>query len=288
MRVAIAGVGLIGGSLARALKAAGAAREIVGLSRRRESLDKAIELGVIDRAELRASDVGPVDIVVLASPVRAMPELMRSFAPHLGPDTIVTDAGSVKSFVCEAAERNLGDARTRFVPAHPIAGTEHSGVEASFASLFEKRVVILTPGEEALEPAVETVASMWRATGAVVLHMDPRRHDELLAATSHLPHMVAYALVSCLAGHPQHEELFSLAAGGFYDFTRIASSDPVMWRDVGLTNTRPLVESMKMFRTELDALIEALEAGDEPALQRMFTNAKEARDLGLARKNGER
>ena len=285
LRVAIAGVGLIGGSLARVLKAAGVTREIVGISRTQESLDKALMLGVIDRGETRVPDVGEMDIVVLATPLRVMPDLMRAFAPHLGADTVVTDVGSVKGFVCEAAEQCLGEARSRFVPAHPIAGTEHSGVEASFASLFENRAVILTPDEQVSRAALEKVSSMWRLAGATLEVMSPRKHDELLAATSHLPHMVAYALVSCLARHPESEELFHLAAGGFYDFTRIASSDPVMWRDIGLTNSGPLVASLQAFRTELDALLEALEDRDETTLQQTFSNAKRARDLGLARKN---
>ncbi|MBS1269424.1 MAG: Cyclohexadienyl dehydrogenase [Gammaproteobacteria bacterium] len=288
LQVAIVGVGLIGGSLARALKAAGVTREIVGMSRKPETLNKALELGVIDRGETQAAAVGPVDILVIATPVRAVPDIMHAFAPHLSAESTVTDVGSVKTFVCEAAERHLGDARSRFVPGHPIAGTEHAGVEASFASLFENRTVILTPEEDVSGTALETVDAMWRLAGASVVRMDPRRHDELLAATSHLPHMVAYALVNCLARHPQAEELFRLAAGGFYDFTRIASSDPLMWRDIGSTNAGPLIESMKTFRAELDALIEALETRDEEALHRTFAGAKQARDLGLARKNGDR
>jgi prephenate dehydrogenase len=288
LRVAIIGVGLIGGSLARALRTAGVTREIIGVSRKSETLGKALELGVIDRGETDVSKVGPVDVVVIATPVRAMPGIMRALAPHLGSETVVTDVGSVKGFVCDAADRHLGEAATRFVPAHPIAGTEHSGVEASFASLFQDRTVILTPREITSQSAVETVASLWRPTGAEVASMDPQRHDDLLAATSHLPHMVAYALVSCLARHPQADELFHLAAGGFYDFTRIASSDPEMWRDIGLTNTGPLVESMKAFRVELDALIRALETGDEQGLQRAFAHAKDARDGGLAKKHGGR
>ena len=288
IRIAIVGVGLIGGSLARALKAAGAVREVVGVSRTKASLDKALELGVIDRAETEVANIGPVDVMVIATPVRAMPDVMRAVAPHLSPDTIVNDAGSVKRYVCEAAEEHLGAARARFVPGHPIAGTENAGVEASFASLFEKRTVILTPGDEVTPEAVETVSAMWRQAGAKVVTMDPGQHDALLAATSHLPHMVAYTLVNYLAAHPRHEDLFRLAAAGFYDFTRIASSDPVMWRDIALTNAEPLIESMKSFREGLDALIRALEAGDEEALYRTFYSAKQARDLGLAWKNGER
>lgn len=288
LRIAIVGVGLIGGSLARALKAAGAVREVVGVSRTRASLSKALELGVIDRGETRASEVGPVDVLVIATPVRAIPGVMRDFAPHLGSESVVTDVGSVKTWVCRAAGECLGEARSRFVPGHPIAGTERSGVEAAFPSLFEKRTVILTPDGGVSPSAVETVAGMWRQAGAEVLSMDPGRHDAILAATSHLPHMVAYTLVNTLAAHPQHEELFRLAAGGFYDFTRIASSDPVMWRDIALTNAGPLVDAMKKFRGGLDALIQALEAGDEDALHRTFSNAKQARDLGLAWKNGTR
>jgi len=287
LRIAIIGVGLIGGSLARALKAAGVAGEIVGVARTPASLEKALELGVIDRAATRAEEIGTVDVVVLATPVRAMPDIMRDIAPHLGPTTVVTDVGSVKAYVCQAAREYLGRAGPRFVPGHPIAGTENAGVEASFASLFEKRTVILTPGDETVGEAVQRVAAMWRAAGADVIDMPPDRHDALLAATSHLPHMVAYALVSCLAKHPESDELFRLAAAGFYDFTRIASSDPVMWRDIGLTNTGPLLESMRRFREELDALIEALADGDGDALQETFAKAKQARDLGLARKNGD-
>lgn len=288
LRIAIVGVGLIGGSLACALKAAGAVREVVGVSRTGSSLGKALELGVIDRGETRASEVGPVDVLVIATPVRAIPGVMRDFAPHLGSECVVTDVGSVKTWVCRAAEECLGEARSRFVPGHPIAGTERSGVEAAFPSLFERRTVILTPDDKVSPSAVETVAGMWRQAGAEVLSMDPGRHDAILAATSHLPHMVAYTLVNALAAHPQHEELFRLAAGGFYDFTRIASSDPVMWRDIALTNAGPLVEAMKDFRGGLDALIQALEAGDEEGLHRTFANAKQARDLGLAWKNGAR
>lgn len=285
-RVAIAGVGLIGGSLARSLKAAGVTSEIIGFSRRSESLQEAVKLGVIDRGETAVSAVGPVDVLVLATPVRAMPDVMRAFAPYLGAETVITDVGSVKSFVRDAARAQLGESASRFVPAHPIAGTEHAGVAASFASLFENRTVILTPGPDTAVDALETVAALWRLTGANLVNMSPERHDALLAATSHLPHMVAYALVGCLARHPQAEELFDLAAGGFYDFTRIASSDPVMWRDIGLTNTGPLVEAMKDFRASLDGLIGALEAGEGDRLQQIFTEAKQARDVGLARKNG--
>lgn len=286
LRVAIVGVGLIGGSLARALKAAGVVEEVVGVSRTMTSLNKALELGVIDRAETRAADVGPVDVLVIATPVRAMPRVMADFAPHLAAGTVVTDVGSVKGYVCEAAERHLGAAHARFVPGHPIAGTENSGVEASLTSLFEKHTVILTPGAGVAARAVETVAGLWRLAGAEVINMDPLQHDEILAATSHLPHMVAYSLVNCLAGHPRHEDLFRLAAAGFYDFTRIASSDPVMWRDIALTNAGPLIDSMKSFRAGLDDLIRALEARDEEALYRRFFDAKQARDLGLAGKSG--
>lgn len=288
LRIAIVGVGLIGGSLARALRAAGVVREVIGVSRTRTSLDRAVELGVIDRGASAASQVGPVDVLVIATPVRAMPDVMRDFAPHLGDETVVTDVGSVKTWVCRAAEQCLGGARSRFVPGHPIAGTELSGVEASFESLFRKRTVILTPGTSAAPDAVATVSELWRVAGAEVLSMAPDRHDHILAATSHLPHMVAYTLVNCLAGHPQHEELFRLAAGGFYDFTRIASSDPVMWQDIALTNAGPLIDSMKDFRAGLDALIHAMETGEEDELHRIFSSAKQARDLGLARKNGDR
>ena len=232
------------------------------------------------------SDIGNVDVVVLAAPVRATPEIMQALAPELGPQAVVTDVGSVKEYVCRAARDHLPEARERFVPGHPIAGTENAGVEASFSSLFRHRVVILTPDESVSARAVELVTGMWRLAGATVLQMSPERHDALLAATSHLPHMVAYSLVSCLAKHPESDELFRLAAGGFYDFTRIASSDPVMWRDIGLTNTGPLLRAMRSFRSELDALIQVLESGDGEALEQTFSRAKQARDAGWALKNG--
>lgn len=284
-RLGIVGVGLIGGSLARALKAAGAVDEVVGMARSRGSLERAIELGVIDRGETDAARVGSVDVLVIATPVRSIPAILRQFAPHVGAHTVITDAGSVKLPVCQAADI-LGPARARFVPGHPIAGTEHAGVEASFASLFEQRSVILTPDATVSPAAVETVSALWRAAGAEVLTMDAAEHDAILAATSHLPHMVAYTLVNCLARDPRHEALFRFAAGGFYDFTRIASSNPVMWRDIALANAAPLAASLRRFRSGLDDLIRALEGGDEEALFEAFQAAKQARDLGLTRKHG--
>ena len=282
-RLAVAGVGLIGGSLALAAREAGLAGEIVGIGRRRERLERARALGVVDRWTTEpAEGVAGADLVVLAVPLGTMRALMEALAPGLGPEAVVTDVGSAKRAVVEDARAALGAAFARFVPGHPVAGTERSGVEAAFATLFRGRRVILTPVADTAPEAVARVRALWEAVGAEVVEMDPARHDRVLAATSHLPHVLAYTLVDLLAGLDEHEEVFANAAGGFRDFTRIASSDPVMWRDICLANREAIVEMLDRYAQALAAVRAAVAGADGAALERLFARAKAARDAHAA------
>lgn len=278
-RLAIIGVGLIGGSLARALRDAGHVQEIVGYGRNLANLQRAVDLGVVDRVETSLhKTVSGADMVVLATPVGSMQEIFAAVASYLDKDAIVTDVGSVKGAVVAAARTALGKNLSAFVPGHPIAGTERSGVEASLAGLFAGRRVVLTPLSENRPESVARVRAMWQAAGAEVVEMGVEHHDEVLAATSHLPHLLAYALVDLLAQLEDRREVFAFAAGGFRDFTRIASSDPIMWRDISLANHTAIAQMLKAYRGELDRLIAAVESGDGKALQNLFTRAKAARD----------
>lgn len=278
-RLALIGVGLIGGSLARALRDAGHVREVVGYGRGLANLQRAVELGVADRIETSLSAaVREADMVVLATPVGSMAEILSAIAPYLAKQAVVTDVGSVKGTIAAAARAALGAKLSGFVPGHPIAGTERTGVEASFSSLFVGRRVVLTPLPETSTEAVTRVRTMWQAAGADVVSMSVEHHDIVLAATSHLPHLLAYALVDMLARLDDSREIFSFAAGGFRDFTRIASSDPVMWRDISLANRAAITDMLKKYRAEVDSLITAVAAGDGEKLQSLFARAKVARD----------
>ena len=284
-RLCIVGVGLIGGSLARALRRAGAAGEVVGTSRREAHLRRAEELGVIDRFHLDpARAASGADAVVVCTPMGAMEAVFRALRPGLAPGAVLTDAGSVKQTVFRAARAAFGRVPPYLVPAHPIAGTEHSGVEASFASLFEGRRVILTPGAAADPAAVTRVESIWRAAGAEVDRMDAARHDRILASISHLPHLLAYALVDLAASGS--DDGFRYAAGGFRDFSRIASSDPVMWRDICLENRDAIVGVLEAFAARVGGLADDVRRGDGDALQERFARAKRARDGYLADAEG--
>lgn len=278
-KLALIGVGLIGGSLARALRDAGQVREIVGHGRGLANLQRAVELGVIDRVETTLpAAVRDADMIVLATPVGSMEKILQTIAPYLAPTAVATDVGSVKGTVADTARRVLGDKFARFVPGHPIAGTERSGVEASFSSLYVGRRVVLTPLPETNAEAVTRVRTMWQAAGAEVVNMSVEHHDTVLAATSHLPHLLAYALVDMLARLDDKNEIFAYAAGGFRDFTRIASSDPVMWRDISLANREAIVRLLKQYRGEVDSLIKAVTAGEGEKLYTLFARAKAARD----------
>ncbi len=278
-RLCIIGVGLIGGSLARALREAAYVREIVGCSRNASHLQKAVDLGVIDRYNTdMVQAVAGADMIFVAVPLGAMGAVFETIKHALAADTVVTDGGSAKASVVADVEKAVGRVPDWFVPGHPIAGTEQSGVEASFADLYRGRRIILTPTPETDAQAVRKVRAMWEATGARVDEMDVRHHDEVLAATSHLPHMLAFVLVESLARLSEQREIFEYAAGGFRDFTRIASSDPVMWRDICLANRDALLAVLETFRDDLDDLTAAIRDQDSARVLRIFQDAKAARD----------
>ena len=278
-RLCIIGVGLIGGSLARALREAGEVGEVIGCGRGEDNLRAAVRLGVIDRYETDpACAVCAADVVVVAVPLGAMAAVLRSIVPHLAAGAILTDVGSAKGSVVADIERIYGQIPPHFVPGHPIAGTEQSGVEASFATLFQRRRVILTPLAETAAAAHQLIRRMWELTGAEVVDMGVRHHDAVLAATSHLPHMLAYTLVDTLAHLDDRAEVFRYAAGGFRDFTRIASSDPVMWHDICVANREQLLEMIALFSADLAQLAEAIRSDDRAAILATFQRAKRARD----------
>ena len=278
-RLAVIGVGLIGGSLARALRRAKVCGSVIGCNRNIETMEMAVKLGVIDEFSTEVTEaVKGADVVVLATPLGTTESLLASMAGALREDVIVTDVGSVKGYVVEAARRTLGGHLPRFVPGHPIAGTEESGVEASFADLFKSHLVILTPLPETNAVALEKITGMWRITGANVIHLDVKHHDEVLAATSHLPHMLAYALVDCLAGMQERDEIFRFAAGGFADFTRIASSSPEMWHDICFSNREQLLSVLERFDDHIALIKAAIRESDSETLHDIFTRAKAARD----------
>lgn len=278
-RLCIIGVGLIGGSFALALKKAGHCQSVVGAGRSVENLRKAVELGVIDEYEIDLTKaVQDADVVMLSVPLGAMEKVIKTIAPALKPGAILTDAGSAKCSVIDAAKKHLGDQISRFIPGHPIAGTEKSGAEAAFDTLFINRRVILTPIKENSTEDVELISKLWQAVGAEVDEMEAEHHDLILAGTSHLPHVLAFALVDCLSKEKDVGEAFKYAAGGFRDFTRIASSDPTMWRDICLSNSTAILAMMNNYQNEMERLKTAIEQSDDEALLKIFSDAKQARD----------
>lgn len=281
-QLTIIGVGLIGGSLARALRQADVVQTIVGAGRGEANLVRAQELGVIDHYSLDLAEaVAEADVVLVGVPLGAMLDVFTTIAPALRPDAIVTDVGSAKATVVSDARQAFG-ARSNFVPGHPIAGTERSGVDASFAELFQQRRVILTPLPETAATALARVRELWVAAGAEVVEMSVEHHDSVLAATSHLPHILAYGLVDTLSRWDDSREVFQYAAGGFRDFTRIASSDPIMWRDICIANREALSASLDRYMDDLAALAALVRAGDGAALEEIFRHAKQARDRYVA------
>jgi len=278
-RLCIIGVGLIGGSLARALRAAGYCRHVVGSGRNADNLRLAVELGVIDSYDTDpARAVAGADMVLVAVPLGAMEPVFAAIRGKLADDAVLTDAGSAKVSVIEAARRAFGEVPAFFVPGHPIAGTERSGVAASLPDLYRNRRVILTPLPDTTAEATRRVRAMWETAGAAVTQMEPVHHDEVLAATSHLPHVLAFTLVESLARLHDKAEIFEYAAGGFRDFTRIASSDPVMWRDICLANGDAIQLMIERFIGDLQVLDQAVEARDGERLLQIFGDAKAARD----------
>ena len=278
-RLVVVGLGLIGGSFAKGMRESGLCAEVVGVDLDAASRALAVELGVVDRCETDlALACKGADVIQLAVPILAMEKMLVLLAGmDLGP-AILTDVGSAKGNVVRAATQAFGGMPARFVPGHPIAGSEQSGVEASNASLFERHKVILTPVAETDAAALAVVDAMWRALGADVEHMQVERHDEVLAATSHLPHLLAFGLVDSLAKRNENLDIFRYAAGGFRDFTRIAGSDPVMWHDIFLANREAVLRTLDTFRTDLDALRDAVDAGDGHQLLGVFTRARVARE----------
>jgi prephenate dehydrogenase len=281
-KLAVVGVGLIGGSLSLALKAHQAVGHVVGIGRGQANLDKAMELKVVDSVTRDlAAGVADADVVFLSTPVLTLGPAARQLMPHLKSGAILTDGGSVKQAVIDEIEPYLRD-DVHFVPGHPIAGTEHSGAEAAFASLYQGRRCILTPTRRTDSAALATVHAMWEAAGCDVVAMEVEKHDRVLAAISHLPHMVAYALVNAVGAYDRYQEnILEYSAGGFRDFTRIASSDPTMWRDIALTNREALVEMMGQFEAFFRELKEDVARGDSERLFEFFRRSKESRDAIL-------
>ena len=285
-KLVIFGVGLIGGSLARALRERGdvaGARNVIGVGRSPASTARALELGVIDGTAALSDDaalsaaLSGADFVLLAAPVAQTQPLLERIAPFLDPDTIVTDAGSTKSDVVAAARAALGDRIRQFVPGHPIAGRESSGVDAALPDLYVSRNVVLCALPENRPDTVERVAAMWRATGAAVHAMTPAQHDRVFASVSHLPHLLSFALVEQILNSPDAALKFSFAAGGFRDFTRIAASSPEMWRDICVANRAALLDELDGYTAVLAQLRAAVEAADGAALEAVFARSREAR-----------
>jgi prephenate dehydrogenase len=282
-RLAVIGVGLIGGSFARALRTAGAVGEVVGCGRSVANLERALDLGVVDRFTTDPAEaVVGADLVFLAVPLGSIRGILQAVRGALDGRTILTDGGSVKGSVVADVRAVFGRVPPTFVPGHPIAGTEHSGVEASFPELYRHRRVILTPLAETEPRALALVQRAWEACGAEVSLMEVDHHDEILAATSHLPHLLAFGLVDTLARMRENDEIFRYAAGGFRDFTRIASSSPIMWRDICLANGEAVGAMLQRFAAELNELADTIQDGDGERLLEIFSRAKAARDRFLA------
>lgn len=278
-RLAIVGVGLIGGSFARALRVAGAVETIVGIDTDQANLDQALSLGVVDEtASTAVEGVRNAQVVFISVPTCSISAVVREISRSLAAGCIVTDGGSVKAEIVRECQ-DLMPSGTFFVGGHPIAGTEHSGAAASFAALFRGKRCILTPTDISDAAAFDTVSRLWQAAGANVCAMEPRHHDRIFAEISHLPHVVAYALVHAVGtADVEGENVLSYSAGGFRDFTRIASSDPVMWRDIALMNRQALLDSIDGFSASLTELRQRIDRSDSRGLAEFFTIAKQFRD----------
>lgn len=272
-------MGLIGGSVALALKKAGLTTHIVGVGRTNESLQSALNLKVIDLASSDiANAIKNADMLLIAAPVAQTTTILQSIKPHLEAQTVITDAGSTKSDVLACAKDILGSQFNQFIGGHPIAGAEKSGVSAATADLFVGKNVILTPTAETDAHATSAVAQLWQACGANVSEMTAENHDNIFAAVSHLPHLLAFALIDDIAARPNAAQLFSFAASGFRDFTRIAGSHPEMWRDISLANKSALLSELSAYQNELSQLKELLTNEDGAGLQALFERASAARN----------
>ena len=276
--IAIVGLGLIGGSLARVVRNKKLAQRVTAFGRNQERLQKAQQLGLVDGYQTGfCSGFEEVDLVVIATPVGTIVELARAIAPHLKPGTIITDVGSVKAAIVAALESHLPKSIT-FIGGHPIAGTENSGFEASFPELFENRICVVTPTASSDQNALEKVRNLWTAAGSSVVSMDVDTHDKIFAAISHLPHMVAFSLVNAVVNMKDYaQNSLQYSAGGFRDFTRIAASDPIMWRDIALLNRDNLLAALDYFARAIEDVKDAINAGDGKKLEALFQSSRDAR-----------
>ncbi|MES2831144.1 MAG: prephenate dehydrogenase/arogenate dehydrogenase family protein [Pseudomonadota bacterium] len=282
-KIAVIGVGLIGGSFALSLKRIGAVRQVVGVERTASVLDRALQLGIVDHAASSLAEaVQDAQLVLIAAPVAQTGSILVAIAPHLQPGTVVTDAGSTKTDVAATARTMLGSKIAQFVPGHPIAGREANGPDAALADLYVGKKVVLTPLPENQSTTIATVATAWELCGAAVHTLSAPQHDRIFAAVSHLPHVLAYALVDQIDHAPDAASLFAFAASGFRDFTRIAGSSPEMWRDIALANSTALLQEIDTYGTQLARLKKMLTAGDGAGLQAIFANAQRARQDWLS------
>lgn len=283
-KVVIIGTGLLGGSLAKDLKRKRLANCVVGVCRSQTTADAAIAEGIVDEVLPLEDACDQADIVVLATPMQAMLPILHQLAPFVSDNTILTDVGSVKTDLYSAVKEQVPSLLGQFVLAHPIAGGENSGVLASKFGLFENKHVIITDTEEVPSSLSGAVARMWQELGARVLHMSLQEHDAIFAKTSHLPHVIAFSLVNYLSSQPDRERLFDMAAAGFYDFTRIASSDAEMWRDICVTNRDEVLTALNGFKAQIDRISQDVANMDQAAILSYFGKAKTARDQGLLNK----
>lgn len=284
--VAIIGTGLLGGSLARDLRAHQLASHIVGVCRSQETAKQALASGVVDAVLPVEQAVSKAELIVMATPMQAMLPILRDVEALIPEHAIVTDVGSVKTDLYAQLCEQVPSLLSRFILAHPIAGGESSGVQASKIGLFENKHVIITQTNEANDAAIESIRALWTTLGAKVLSMSLQEHDAIFAKTSHLPHVIAFSLVNFLSHQDDRERLFDLAAAGFYDFTRIASSNAEMWRDICITNRDEVLNALDGFRDQIDDVRSRVADADQTAILDYFGEAKAARDAGLLKKNG--
>ena len=283
-KVVVVGVGLLGGSLARDLKRFDIADTVVGVCRSTATAEAALEEGIVDQVQSLSEACMGADLIVLATPMQAMLPLLNQLAPYVEENTILTDVGSVKTDLYDQIKQQSPELLERFVLAHPIAGGENSGVLASKIDLFKNKHVIITDTDEVASSLCGIVAQMWQALGANVLHMSLREHDSIFAKTSHLPHVIAFSLVNFLSAQDDRDRLFDLAAAGFYDFTRIASSDAEMWRDICITNKEHILNALDGFKSQIDEIRSDVANSDQDAILSYFDKAKASRDAGLLKK----
>ena len=278
-QLTIIGVGLIGGSFAKALKKSGKVKKVIGYGRQTENLETALDLDIIDDYTTNILEaVKNADVIFIATPVSTFSDIFTLIKGHIKSSAVITDGGSTKLNVINMAKQVFGEVPENYVPGHPIAGTENSGAKAAFAELFENHKVILTPLQHTNAHALEIISDLWSATGAEIICMDAQHHDLVLGATSHLPHVIAFSLVNTLATLNERKEIFEYAAGGFKDFTRIASSDPKMWQDICFANKDILLNHLNHFQEDLSAIISALKSDDVEFIKQVFTRAKVTRD----------